>query len=36
MAQTIDSVARIKPDAFGLVGAVASRRRTTETVIVRR
>ena len=30
----IDSVARIEPEAFGLIGAVASGRRTTETVIV--
>jgi hypothetical protein len=36
MVQTIDSVASIKPEGFGLIGAVASRRRTTETVIVRR
>jgi len=35
MAQTIDSVTRIQPKAFGLIGAAASRRRTTESVIVR-
>lgn len=34
MAWTTGSVARIKTEAFGLIGAVASRRRTTEIFMV--
>jgi hypothetical protein len=33
MASIIDSVGRIKAEAFGLVGAAADRRRTREIVI---